>query len=54
MNKDGFTDNVGIITNNTTRNGTPKIIYNYIEPGYTVEENILENRIITGHYRFSE
>ncbi len=54
MNKDGYTDNVGIITNNTTRNGTPKIIYNYIEPGYTVEENILESKIITGHYRFSE
>lgn len=54
MNKDGFTDNVGIITNNTTRNGTPKIIYNYIEPGYTAEENILESSIITGHYRFSE
>ena len=54
MNKDGYTDNVGIISDNTTRNGTPKIIYNYIEPGYTVEENILESTIITGHYRYSE
>ncbi|MDD3520638.1 MAG: DUF1287 domain-containing protein [Actinomycetota bacterium] len=54
MNKDGYTDNAGIITDSTTRNGTPKIIYNYIEPGYTVEENILESEIITGHYRYSE
>jgi len=52
MNKDGYTDNVGIISDSTTRNGTPKVIYNYIEPGYTTEENILESKIITGHYRY--
>jgi len=54
MDKDGFSDNVGIISDNTTRDGTPKVIYNYIEPGYTIEKNILREKIITGHYRFPE
>ncbi len=52
MDKDGYTDNVGIISDNTTRDGVPKVIYNYIEPGFTIEENILESKIITGHYRY--
>jgi uncharacterized protein YijF (DUF1287 family) len=52
MDRDGYTDNVGIISDLTTRNGTPKVIYNYIDPGYTAEANILGNKIITGHYRF--
>ena len=54
MDKDGFSDNVGIISDNTTRDGTPKVIYNYIEPGYTIEKNILKEKIITSHYRFPE
>lgn len=54
MDRDGFTDNVGIISDNTTREGIPKIIYNYIDPGYTVERNILKEKIITGHYRFQD
>jgi uncharacterized protein YijF (DUF1287 family) len=54
MDKDGFSDNVGIISDNTTRDGTPKVIYNYIDPGYTIEKNILKEKIITGHYRFPE
>ena len=52
MDRDGFSDNVGIVSDSTTRNGTPKIIYNYIDPGYTTEENILGNKVITGHYRY--
>jgi len=52
MDSDGYTDNVGIISDNTTRYGVPKIIYNYIDPGYTVERDILREKIITGHYRF--
>jgi len=52
MDRDGYSDNVGIISDNTTRDGVPKVIYNYIEPGYTVEKNILKEKIITGHYRF--
>jgi hypothetical protein len=52
MNRDGFSDNAGIISNNTTRDGVPKIIYNYIDPGYTVEKDILKEEVITGHYRF--
>lgn len=52
MNNDGLTDSVGIITDSTTRDGTPKVIYNYIEPGYTTEDNLLENKTITGHYRY--
>ncbi len=52
MDRDGYTDNVGIISDNTTRDGVPKVIYNYIDPGYTVEKNILKEKIITGHYRF--
>ncbi len=54
MDRDGYSDNVGIISDNTTRDGIPKIIYNYIDPGYTVEKNILKEKIITGHYRFPE
>lgn len=52
MDRDGYTDNVGIVSDNTTRDGTPKVIYNYIDPGYTVERNILKESSITGHYRF--
>jgi uncharacterized protein YijF (DUF1287 family) len=52
MDEDGFSDNIGIISDNTTRNGVPKIIYNYIDPGYTVEMDILKEKVITGHYRF--
>lgn len=54
MDKDGYSDNVGIISDTTTRDGVPKVIYNYIEPGYTCEENILEKEIITGHFRFPD
>jgi len=54
MDRDGYTDNVGIISDSTTRDGIPKVIYNYIDPGYTIEENILKEKIITGHYRFPE
>jgi len=52
MDGDGYSDNVGIISDSTTRNGTPKIIYNYIDPGYTTEANLLSNKKITGHYRY--
>jgi len=54
MDGDGFTDCVSIISDSTTRNGTPKIIYNYIEPGHTVEENIIKERAVTGHYRYPD
>jgi uncharacterized protein YijF (DUF1287 family) len=54
MDRDGYTDNVGIISDSTTRDGIPKVIYNYIDPGYTVERNILKDNIITGHYRFAD
>lgn len=52
MDEDGFTDCAAIISDTTTRDGVPKVIYNYIEPGYTVEEDILGKKTITGHYRF--
>ncbi|HAJ94701.1 MAG TPA: hypothetical protein DCP02_00570 [Actinobacteria bacterium] len=52
MNMDGFTDCVSIISGSTTRDGIPKIIYNYIEPGHTVEENIIKEKVVTGHYRY--
>lgn len=52
MDGDGFADCAAIISDTTTRDGVPKIIYNYIEPGYTVEEDILGEKAITGHYRF--
>jgi uncharacterized protein YijF (DUF1287 family) len=52
MNEAGYTDNVGIISDFTTRKGVPKVIYNYMDPGYTVEEDILGKTSITGHYRF--
>lgn len=52
MDGDGYTDNVGIISDSTTREGIPKVIYNYIEPGYTCEKDILGEKTITGHYRY--
>jgi uncharacterized protein len=52
MDRDGYTDNVGIISDFTTRKGIPKIIYNYIDPGYTVEKDILSTSSIKGHYRY--
>jgi uncharacterized protein YijF (DUF1287 family) len=52
MDGDGLTDNVGIISDFTTRKGIPKVIYNYIDPGYTVEEDLLGKEIITGHFRY--
>jgi len=48
----GYTDNAGIISDFTTRKDVPKVIYNYIDPGYTVEEDILGKKSITGHYRY--
>ncbi len=54
MDSDGFTDNTGIISDSTTREGVPRVIYNYIEPGYTVERDILKEEIITGHYRYPD
>ncbi len=52
MDGNGHSDNVGIISDNTTRSGIPKVVYNYIDPGYTVENDILKEKVITGHYRF--
>ncbi len=52
MGRDGFSDSAGIISDKTTRDGIPKVIYNYNEPGYTVEKDILREEVITGHYRF--
>jgi uncharacterized protein YijF (DUF1287 family) len=52
MDRNGYTDNAGIISDFTTRKGIPKIIYNYIDPGYTVERDILSSSSIKGHYRY--
>lgn len=52
MDGDGFTDCAAIISDSTTREGVPKIIYNYVQPGYTAEEDILKEKKITGHYRY--
>jgi uncharacterized protein YijF (DUF1287 family) len=54
MDLDGFTDCAAILSDSTTRKGIPKVIYNYIEPGYTVEADILKEKVITGHYRFPD
>ena len=52
MDGNGFTDCAAIISDATTRDGVCKVIYNYVEPGYTVEQDILGNKTITGHYRY--
>jgi len=52
MDGDSYSDNVGILSDVTTKDGTPKVIYNYINPGYTYEENILGKEKIIGHYRY--
>lgn len=54
MDKDGYTDNAGILSDKTTRKGVLKVIYNYIDPGYTVERDILEISKITGHFRWDK
>jgi uncharacterized protein YijF (DUF1287 family) len=52
MDKDGYSDNAGILSDKTTRRGVLKVIYNYIDPGYTVEKDILGKVKITGHFRY--
>lgn len=52
MDKDGYSDNVGILSDKTTRKGVLKVIYNYIDPGYTIEKDILGISSITGHFRW--
>jgi uncharacterized protein YijF (DUF1287 family) len=52
MDGDGFTDCAAIISDTTTRDGIPKVIYNYVEPGYTVEVDILGQKTVNGHYRY--
>ncbi len=52
MSRDGFTDSVGIISDETTRAGIPKVIFNHTFPGFTCQENILAQEHITGHYRY--
>jgi len=52
MDKDGYSDNAGILSDKTTRKGVLKVIYNYIDPGYTIEKDILEISKITGHFRW--
>jgi len=54
MSGDGFSDNAGIISDCTTRSGVPKVIYNYIDPGYTCQMDILGKKTITGHYRYPD
>ena len=52
MDGDSYSDNVGILSDVTTRDGAPKVIYNYIDPGCTCEEDILGKEKIIGHYRY--
>ena len=52
MDDDGYSDNAGILSDFTTRKGITKVIYNYIDPGFTVERDILSTKKITGHYRY--
>lgn len=52
MDRNGFTDTAGIISDFTTRDGIPKVIYNHTDPGYTVEKDILTTEKITGHFRY--
>jgi len=49
-----ISDNAGIISDCTTRSGVPKVIYNYIDPGYTCQMDILGKKTITGHYRYPD
>ncbi len=52
MDGDSYSDNVGILSDVTTRDGAPKVIYNYIDPGCTCEEDMLGKEKIIGHYRY--
>lgn len=52
MDGNGFTDTAGIVSDATTRDGIPKVIYNHTDPGFTVEEDILTTKKVTGHYRY--
>lgn len=52
MDRNGFTDTAGIISDFTTREGIPKVIYNHTDPGYTIEKEILTTKKITGHFRY--
>ena len=54
MDNDGYSDNAGILSDFTTRKGITKVIYNYIDPGFTIEREILSTKKITGHYRYPQ
>jgi len=52
MDRNGYTDTASIISDNTTREGVPKVIYNHTDPGFTTEDDLLVNKKITGHFRY--
>lgn len=53
INKNGIVDHCGILSDRPNKENIPYVIHNYIEPGYTVEEDVLQKWLIVGHFRFS-
>jgi len=52
MNRDGWADHVGIISD-TYENNTFYVIHNFPSPGFVAEEDVLNRWEITGHFKIS-
>lgn len=52
VNRNGSVDHCGILSDRPNKEDIPYVIHNYIEPGYTVEEDVLQKWLVVGHFRF--
>jgi len=52
VNRNGSVDHCGIISDRPNNENVPYVIHNYLRPGHTIEEDILQKWLIVGHFRF--
>lgn len=52
INRNGSVDHCGILSDRPNKENIPYVIHNYLKPGYTVEEDVLQKWLIIGHFRF--
>jgi uncharacterized protein YijF (DUF1287 family) len=50
MNEDGWSDHIGILSDNKVNNSY-KVIHNFPDPGYVAEEDVINEWKISGVYR---
>jgi len=52
LNQDGVNDHIGIVSDKIV-DGRVYIIHNFPDPGYVAEEDVLDEWLLTGHYRIN-